>query len=115
MPTDHRPVEPLGAGDYHSSFEPRRSLYFTDSGLERLREMLQNARNEVGNATMIGDTDKAQRIADSVFVSIAALAGLGGYVAADTGGTDLYCVQTQGPLHFGVNVSSRDRTWSVNS
>lgn len=97
------------------AYRPVRTLYFTEQGLERYRVMLQRARQHVDAAIYAGDTDAANRISTSVFQAVTALAGLGGYVTADLGDTDLYCVQTDGPLHYGVNVSSRDHTWSVNS
>jgi hypothetical protein len=96
-------------------YNPVRTLYFTEQGLERYRAMLQKAKREHDHAIAHGDTDRAERVATSVFHACAALAGLGGYVTADLNDSDLYCVQTDGPLHYGVNVSSHDGTWSVNS
>lgn len=99
----------------HPLYEPRRTLYFTEQGLERYTQMLRKARAEHDNAILHGDTDRASRLAVSVFVAAGAMANLGGYVTADLGDSDLYCVQTDGPLTYGVNVSSLDGTWSVNS
>lgn len=99
----------------HPVYQPVRSLYFTEMGLERYGQMLHKARADHDDAIRHGDTDRATRLATSVFIACAALARLGGYVTADAAETDLYCVQTDGPLHYGVNVSSRDGTWSVNS